>query len=73
VAGLAVAAAGGAQPQVAALVAAVNRATFGGSVPPDTDVDGLLAGVRAYRRELRRRAGWRRLTWLVDPRPLWWR
>jgi transglutaminase-like putative cysteine protease len=73
VAGLAVVIAGGAQPQVPALAAAVNRAAFGGTVPPEPDLDSLLAGVRAYRRDLRRRAGWRRVTWLLDPRPLWWR
>ncbi|MEJ3747613.1 transglutaminaseTgpA domain-containing protein [Actinomycetes bacterium KLBMP 9797] len=57
-----------------ALGAAVNGLAFGGAVPPDAEVDALLAGIRAHRRALRHRVGrLRRLTWWLDPRPLWWR
>lgn len=61
-------------PGVDALAAAVNGVAFGAAVPPSTDVDRLVSDARAHRKALRRHsARLRRLTWWLDPRPLWWR
>ncbi|MCW6010294.1 DUF3488 and transglutaminase-like domain-containing protein [Micromonospora sp. CPCC 205371] len=61
-------------PGVGALAAAVNGVAFGAAVPPPADIDRLVADARAYRKALRRHsARLRRLTWWLDPRPLWWR
>jgi transglutaminase-like putative cysteine protease len=61
-------------PGVGALAAAVNGVAFGAAVPPPADIDRLVADARAHRKALRRHsARLRRLTWWLDPRPLWWR
>ncbi|MEQ4305379.1 hypothetical protein ABNF97_29030 [Plantactinospora sp. B6F1] len=75
VARLAVAATGdGLRSEVDALAGAVNALAFGERTPAAADTERLVAGVRAYRRALRRRTRRaRRLTWWLDPRPPWWR
>jgi transglutaminase-like putative cysteine protease len=65
---------GGSPDRARALAAAVNAASFGGAALAPSDADRVVDDVRAFRRALRRRAAFgRRLTWWVDPRPIWWR
>jgi hypothetical protein len=60
----------GPQPHPATLLAAsADRATF---CPPEVREVAPVAQLRALRQVVRRRTPWyRRLGWLVDPRPLW--
>ncbi|UWZ34451.1 transglutaminase domain-containing protein [Dactylosporangium roseum] len=75
VAGLAAAAAGERwRGDAPALAAVVNTAGFDTAALQGSDADRVAQQMRALRRALRRGAGpRRRLTWWIDPRPLWWR
>jgi hypothetical protein len=65
---------GGSSDRARALAATVNAASFGAAALAQSDADRVVDDVRAFRRALRRGAGLgRRLTWWVDPRPIWWR